>query len=179
MACSRIVSRTFLPHPALKTAGLKSVPPSWYEYRVSKAFLGNLQENSPCLKNSDQALLSRIFVYSPDSVLKTAASKFVPSSRYVHRVLKAFLESFRLGGGVGATSVNAEAEGSRTLVDVPGTGVYNVRVPGNSGKGPRKAACLQVDGVDSLGFGRCQYGGGQGVNHPLLVDGKVNRIVRC
>ncbi|CAM9996359.1 unnamed protein product [Scytosiphon promiscuus] len=62
-----------------------------------------------------------------------------------------FLDAFRLKLGVGSSSGSAEVEAKRTLVDVPGTGVYKVDVPGGPLGERRKVGCLvAADGPESL-----------------------------
>lgn len=63
---------------------------------------------------------------------------------------RSFWDSFRFRMGLGPTSGDAEVEATRTLVDAPSTGVYNVDVRGSSLGEHRDGACLEVDGHESL-----------------------------
>lgn len=63
---------------------------------------------------------------------------------------RGFPELIRVKLGVGPMSGDAEVEARRTPVDVPGTVVYKVDVPGRPLGEPRNGACLVVDGAESL-----------------------------
>lgn len=63
---------------------------------------------------------------------------------------RSYLESGRLRLGFGPIRGDAEVEARRRLVDVPGTVVYKVDVPGKPLGERRNAACLVVDGAESL-----------------------------
>lgn len=64
---------------------------------------------------------------------------------------RGFLEFFRVKLGLGPTSVEAEVEGRRRLVDVPSTGVKTVTVPGAPVGGRGTPVCRPVyDRVEPL-----------------------------
>lgn len=67
--------------------------------------------------------------------------------------MQRFPVSFRLKLGVGSTSGSAEVGAKRvklTLVDLPGTGVYQLDLPGGQPGERNKDACLFVNGLKSL-----------------------------
>ena len=66
------------------------------------------------------------------------------------RKMPGFFESFRIKLGFGLTGGDAEVEADRPTVDVPGTGVHMVDVPGGAVGQRRSMACLVVDGFKSL-----------------------------
>ena len=61
-----------------------------------------------------------------------------------------FFEFFRIKLGIAPTGGGFDAEAHRPTIDVPGTGVHMVDVPGGPAGQRRSMACLVVDGFESL-----------------------------